>query len=107
MGKRVKDIQPGETYWYTYIECSKTGRCKSNKVPFQCVVKDNGRNFYTIGPICWIRKDSDNEIEDYGIYETYEEAVDAYNGMIYNLIDRFTSMFESIKKRLLKKVIKK
>lgn len=106
MGKRVKDIQPGETYWYTYIECAKTGRCSSNLVPFQCVVKDNG-NYYTIGPLSWIRKDSDAEINYYGLYETYEEAVDAYNGMIYNLIDRFTSRFESIKKGLLKKVIKK
>lgn len=111
-----EDLVNGKEYWYSYIEFSKSStRVNIRKIPIKVTFElseDNSYNKSRYGVfkdeynrhICYAYINSDYVAY---VYETEEEAIEGYNSLLYNQLDKIKSEYEKkeqiIKRNFLKK----
>ena len=112
----IENLIPGKEYWCSYIEFSKSGtrvnrRIIPQKVRYESltegiysnrigVLKPLGSNqhlFYIY---------NNQEFFEY-VYKTEEEAIEGFNSMLYNVLDKVRSEYDSKVNKINKCFIKK
>ena len=101
-------IKDGETYWMAYVEFAKSFRCIRNTRPTQVIAErrnSGGFNLRTTDGKLFMVVGSRGARGD--IYLTEEEAVEYYNSTLYLELDRLQYVYETTKKNIENKIIKK